>query len=70
MKLVWIPEHPRLPLYRAAKPRREGKIGERLDLLTADAGEALHFPSRAACEEWIAANPFPVFYAVEHGFPS
>lgn len=67
MRYFWVPEHPQHPLYRAAVPRAEGKLGERLDLLTSSVHEALQFPTRAACEEWIAANPHPVFYAVEHG---
>jgi hypothetical protein len=65
---VWIPEHPQLPLYRARVPGREGKVGERLNLLTASVHEALQFPTEAACRAWLAANPWPKFVAREHGF--
>lgn len=68
MRLVWIPEHPTSPLYRARVPTQEGKLGERLSLLTSDASSALQFGSREECEDWIGANPHPVFVAREHGF--
>lgn len=67
-RFVWIPEHPTMPAYRAKAPTQEGKLGERLNLLTSDANAALQFPTQEECEGWIAANPHPVFVAREHGF--
>jgi hypothetical protein len=68
MKLVWIPEHPRVPLYRAKTPTHEGKVGERLNLLTSDVNQALHFQTEQECQVWLQANPYPFFVAREHGF--
>lgn len=63
---VWVPEHPRIRLYRARVPAAVGKLGEQLDLTTASIHDALQFPTREECEAWIAANPHPVFVAREH----
>jgi hypothetical protein len=63
----WLPEHPTMSLYRARDPQPVGKLGEQRDLLTASVHDALQFPSKAECEDWIAANPHPVFVAREHG---
>ena len=68
VRFVWIPEHPRQPLYMAREPYRTGKIGEHLWLITSNACEALQFETKEACEAWIQANPYPMFVAVEHGF--
>lgn len=65
---VWIPEHPRLPAWRARQPAQTGKLGEITNLLTFDAAHALHFDTREECEAWIAANPDPVFVARDHMF--
>lgn len=67
MRTVWIPEHPSLPLYRAAVPRPVGKLGERQDLLTASVWDALQFDTRAECDAWVAANPHPPFVTRDHG---
>lgn len=67
MRFFWVPEHPRLPLYRAAKPTAEGKIGEIFNLLTASIHEAIQFDTKAECDAWIEANPHPIFKSVEHG---
>lgn len=67
MYFVWVPEHPRLPAYRAKEPRQSGKIGQITELLTSDIHEALQFGTRMECERWIAENPHPLFVAREHG---
>lgn len=71
MSTKWIPEvpAPAAPtFYRAKEPHREGKLGERLVLITPDASAALQFDTREACEAWITANPHPEFEAREHVF--
>jgi hypothetical protein len=68
MKTAWIPEHPRIALYRAKVPTYEGKLGELENLVTADASAALQFATKEECEAWIRANPHPIFVAREHGW--
>lgn len=63
----WVPEHPRLPLYRAAKPLAVGKLGQSLDLLTASIHDAMRFDTQEACQRWINENPRPRFVPREHG---
>ena len=67
MQFFWVPEHPSIPLYRARVPTAEGKMGERLNLLTNAVNIALQFNTQEECEAWIAQNPYPVFVAREHG---
>jgi hypothetical protein len=66
----WVPEHPRMPMYRVAKPTAFGKLHDGQDLLTASIHDAMQFKTRAECEAWIAANPVPAFFAREHVAPT
>ena len=63
----WVPEHPRLNLYRAREPKRTGKLGTRIEITTASIHDAMKFSTKEQCDAWIAENPHPMFVAREHG---
>ncbi len=65
---VWCAEAPTISGYYAAKePQRRGKLGEQEELGTHDFKAARHFATKAECEQWIAANPYPAWKPTEHG---
>lgn len=66
---VWLLEAPaHSGYYLAAQPIARGKLGEQTEIGTHTAQFARQFESRAACEEYIAANPTPPWMPTEHIF--
>lgn len=67
--IVWLAEAPSFPgYYLAETPVRSGKLGDGVELGTFGALGARRFQTRAECEAYIQANPYPAWTPTEHSF--